>query len=122
MTVMDPDGAPTPVAWTRMRAPQSLMAPTPDEVLEPGIAASSLMAKYGQAIDRDSAHEMLGAQAAGGRGGGRAGAAGEGGRGAAGGGGQEQAKEREQSWRRRRPSGTPGGPVGPSGAATSATA
>ncbi|HEY5820467.1 MAG TPA: helicase HerA-like domain-containing protein, partial [Propionibacteriaceae bacterium] len=59
VTVMDPDGAPTPVAWTRMRAPQSLMAPTPDEVLRPGIAASSLMAKYGAALDRDSAREML---------------------------------------------------------------
>ena len=42
-----------------MRAPQSLMAPTPDEVLRPGIAASALMAKYGQALDRDSAYEML---------------------------------------------------------------
>ena len=30
-----PDGAPTPVAWTRMRAPQSLMAPTPEESLRP---------------------------------------------------------------------------------------
>jgi DNA helicase HerA-like ATPase len=59
VTVMDPDGAPTPVAWTRMRAPQSLMAPTPEEVLKPGIAASSLMARYGAEIDRDSAHEML---------------------------------------------------------------
>jgi hypothetical protein len=57
--VMDPDGAPTPVAWTRMRAPESLMAPTPDEVLRPGIAASALMARYGQALDRDSAHEIL---------------------------------------------------------------
>ena len=59
VTVMDPDGAPTPVAWTRMRAPESLMAPTPDEVLRPGIAASALMARYGQSIDRDSAHEIL---------------------------------------------------------------
>lgn len=59
VTVMDPDGAPTPVAWTRMRAPQSLMAPTPEDVLRPGIAQSGLMAKYGQAIDRDSAQEML---------------------------------------------------------------
>jgi DNA helicase HerA-like ATPase len=59
VTVMDPDGAPTPVAWTRMRAPLSLMAPTPDEVLRPGVASSSLMGKYGQEIDRDSAHEML---------------------------------------------------------------
>jgi uncharacterized protein len=59
VTVMDPDGAPTPVAWTRMRAPESLMAPTPDEVLRPGIAASALMTKYGQSLDRDSAHEIL---------------------------------------------------------------
>ena len=59
VTVMDPDGAPTPVAWTRMIAPQSLMAPTPEEVLRPGVALSALMAKYGQALDRDSAQEML---------------------------------------------------------------
>ena len=59
VTVMDPDGAPTPVAWTRMRAPESLMAPTPEDVLRPGIAASSLMGRYGHAVDRDSAHEML---------------------------------------------------------------
>ena len=59
VTVMDPDGAPTPVAWTRMRAPQSLMAPTPEEVLRPGVAASSLMGRYGAEIDRDSAQEML---------------------------------------------------------------
>ena len=59
VTVMDPDGAPTPVAWTRMRAPLSLMAPTPEEVLRPGIAASGLMARYGQDLDRDSAHEIL---------------------------------------------------------------
>ncbi|GAB2591139.1 helicase HerA-like domain-containing protein [Microlunatus antarcticus] len=59
VTVMDPDGAPTPVAWTRMIAPQSLMAPTPEDVLRPGVAQSALMGKYGQAIDRDSAQEML---------------------------------------------------------------
>ena len=59
VTVMDPNGAPTPVAWTRMRAPQSLMGATDPAVLAPGIAGSALMAKYGQAIDRDSAQEML---------------------------------------------------------------
>jgi uncharacterized protein len=59
VTVMDPEGSPTPVAWTRMRAPQSLMAPTPLEVLRPGVAVSALMRRYGQAVDRDSAHEML---------------------------------------------------------------
>ena len=35
------------------------MAPTPDEVLRPGIAASALMARYGQLLDRDSAYEKL---------------------------------------------------------------
>lgn len=70
VTVMNPNGAPTPVAWTRMRAPESLMAAMPAERMEAGIAGSPLMAKYGQAIDRDSAREMLarkaeeGAQAA----------------------------------------------------------
>ncbi|WP_375426292.1 helicase HerA-like domain-containing protein [uncultured Friedmanniella sp.] len=59
VTVMDPDGAPTPVAWTRMRAPQSLMAPTPEDAMRSGIAASALMSRYGQAVDRDSAQEML---------------------------------------------------------------
>ena len=70
VTVMDPDGAPTPVAWTRMLAPQSLMAAIPPDSLRPGIAQSSMMTKYGQDVDRDSAYEMLtrkleaGAQAA----------------------------------------------------------
>ncbi|MGD8215336.1 helicase HerA-like domain-containing protein [Aestuariimicrobium sp. Y1814] len=59
ITVMDPDGAPTPVAPTRILAPETLMAPTPADVLEPGIRGSALMARYGQSIDRDSAHEML---------------------------------------------------------------
>lgn len=59
VTVMDPDGAPTPVAWTRMLAPQSLMAPTPEDQLKAGVAGSPMMGKYGTAIDRDSAREML---------------------------------------------------------------
>ena len=59
VTVMDPDGSPTPVAWTRMRAPESLMAPTPADVLRPGIAASAMMAKYGTEVDRESAQEIL---------------------------------------------------------------
>ena len=59
VTVMDPDGTPTPVAWTRMRAPRSLMAPTAADLLGPGIAASAMTQKYGLAMDRDSAREML---------------------------------------------------------------
>ncbi|MDN5805290.1 MAG: DUF853 domain-containing protein, partial [Microlunatus sp.] len=59
VTVMDPDGTPTPVAWTKMLAPESLMAAIPPDALRPGIARSSMMTKYGQEIDRDSAYEML---------------------------------------------------------------
>ena len=35
VTVLSEKGAPTPVAWTRMRAPQSLMAPSPDAAARP---------------------------------------------------------------------------------------
>lgn len=62
VTVMDPDGAPTPVAWTRILAPQSLMSPCPAAQMESAVAASPLMAKYGQTIDRESAREMLAAR------------------------------------------------------------
>lgn len=59
VTVMGEKGAPTPVAWTRLRAPQGSMSPAPDAQLDATIAASPLLAKYGTAIDRDSAREML---------------------------------------------------------------
>ena len=62
VTVMDPDGAPTPVAWTRMRAPQSLMGPTPDAEMDAAVQASSLHAKYGTKLNRESAQEMLAAK------------------------------------------------------------
>ena len=52
-------GAPTPVAWTRMRAPESLMAPSPDATIDAAVAASPLLADYGTAVERDSAFEML---------------------------------------------------------------
>ena len=62
ITVMDPDGAPTPVAWTKLRAPQSLMAPTPAEVMAAAVQGSPLMARYGQLVDRESAYERLAAR------------------------------------------------------------
>ncbi|MVA74879.1 DUF853 family protein [Auraticoccus sp. F435] len=64
VTVMDPDGAPTPVARTRVFAPRSVMGRVPAEVLQPGIARSELMARYGQAVDRESARELLAARVA----------------------------------------------------------
>jgi DNA helicase HerA-like ATPase len=62
VTVMSEKGAPTPVAWTRLRAPQGLMSPTPDPAIDAAVKASTLLAKYGTAIDRESAREMLAAK------------------------------------------------------------
>ena len=59
VTVLSETGAPTPVAWTRMRAPQSLMGPTPEADADQLIAASPLQAKYGKEVDRESAYELL---------------------------------------------------------------
>jgi DNA helicase HerA-like ATPase len=59
VTVMNEDGAPTPVAWTRVRAPQGSMAPTPAGEVEAAVAASPLLAQYGTPIDRESAREIL---------------------------------------------------------------
>ena len=59
VTVLNPNGAPTPVAWTRMRAPLGSMDPMDAQMMAGGVARSGLMAKYGQDQDRDSADEML---------------------------------------------------------------
>ncbi len=59
VTVMNERGAPTPVAWTRLRAPESLMDPAPAAGMEATVAASPLHAKYATAVDRDSAREVL---------------------------------------------------------------
>lgn len=59
VTVMNENGAPTPVAWTRVRAPQGSMAPTPAAEVEAAVSASPLLAQYGTPIDRESAREIL---------------------------------------------------------------
>jgi len=59
VTVMDERGAPTPVAWTRLRAPESLMDPSSTDTFAGVIEASPLRAKYADSVDRDSAHEIL---------------------------------------------------------------
>ncbi|BDZ47159.1 hypothetical protein GCM10025866_30680 [Naasia aerilata] len=60
VTVMNERGAPSPVAWTRLRAPQGSMSPTLPAQMESAVAASPLLPRYGTAIDRDSAREILG--------------------------------------------------------------
>ncbi|WP_405219837.1 helicase HerA-like domain-containing protein [Agrococcus sp. Ld7] len=59
VTVMNERGAPTPVAWTRLRAPEGSMDPTPETEIERTVTASALLPKYGEAVDRESAYEML---------------------------------------------------------------
>ena len=64
ITVLTERGVPSPVAWTRMRAPQSLMAPAPAEAVAAAVTASALQQEYGAAIDRESAYERLSARLA----------------------------------------------------------
>ena len=59
VTVMNEKGAPSPVAWTRVRAPQGSMEPTPAETIKATVAASPLLAKYGTAVNPPSATEAL---------------------------------------------------------------
>ena len=59
VTVMNEKGAPSPVAWTRLRAPQGLMSPSADIAIDAAIAASPLLARYGTPVDRESAREIL---------------------------------------------------------------
>ncbi len=59
VTVMNEKGAPSPVAWTRVRAPQGSMDPTPHDQIEAAVAASPLLTKYGTAVNPHSATEMI---------------------------------------------------------------
>lgn len=62
VTVLTERGTPTPVAWTRLRAPRSLMAAIGNDAITAAAQASPLQAQYGQTIDRDSAYERLNAK------------------------------------------------------------
>jgi DNA double-strand break repair helicase HerA and related ATPase len=60
ITVLTPDGVPSPLAWTRIVPPDSRMAPADATVLMEPVAGSPLRVKYLAAPDRQSAHEILG--------------------------------------------------------------
>jgi len=64
ITVLSPRGVPTPLAATRLVAPDSQMAPIPDDQFAALVAASPLQVKYGTTVDRQSAFEMLSARIA----------------------------------------------------------
>jgi hypothetical protein len=60
VTILSENGVPTPVAHTRLRAPQSRMAPADD--VDGAAKASPLFAKYGTRTDAQSAREILAAR------------------------------------------------------------
>jgi len=62
VTVMNEKGAPTPVAWTRLRAPRSLMAAADPAAMQAAVKASPFFAKYAEPVDRESAREKLAAK------------------------------------------------------------
>jgi hypothetical protein len=62
--VLSERGAPTPVAWTRLRSPRSLMAAIGNDAIAAAAKASPLQATYGQTVDRESAYEKIEAEKA----------------------------------------------------------
>ncbi|MGW0328535.1 helicase HerA-like domain-containing protein [Nocardia sp. NPDC003183] len=59
VTVLSETGAPTPVAWTKIAPPRSLMDTIGDEAIKSKALSSALQGRYGQSVDRESAYEML---------------------------------------------------------------
>ncbi|HEX5951518.1 MAG TPA: helicase HerA-like domain-containing protein [Actinomycetota bacterium] len=64
ITVLLPNGVPSPLAATRLIPPDSQMSPAEPAVLERLVNGSPLRVKYLEAPDRESAHEVLSAQIA----------------------------------------------------------
>jgi hypothetical protein len=64
VTVLSPKGIPTPLAATRLVPPDSRMAPLTEQELAGLMATSPLNARYGAAVDRESAHEIITARLA----------------------------------------------------------
>ncbi|MDP9482612.1 MAG: DUF853 domain-containing protein [Chloroflexota bacterium] len=59
VTVLSSRGVPTPLAATRLIPPDSLMAAMDPSQFQERVATSALTARYGQTIDRESAHELI---------------------------------------------------------------
>ena len=63
VTVLSPNGVPTPPFATRLIPPASRMGPLTDDELQQRLASSTQVRKYATAVDRESAREMLSARA-----------------------------------------------------------
>ena len=59
VTVLSERGAPTPVAWTRLRSPRSLMAAIGGDAIGTAAKSSPLQATYGHTVDHESAYEKI---------------------------------------------------------------
>jgi DNA helicase HerA-like ATPase len=59
VTVLSPRGVPTPLAATRLAAPDSSMDPLAEDQFQLRISTATLRSKYGTLIDRESAYELL---------------------------------------------------------------
>jgi uncharacterized protein len=59
VTVLTGRGVPSPLAATRLIPPDSLMAPIDEAAFAGQAATSPLASKYGQTVDRESAHELI---------------------------------------------------------------
>jgi DNA double-strand break repair helicase HerA and related ATPase len=64
VTVLSPKGVPTPLAATRLIPPDSRMSPLTEQELSQLVASSQLFGRYGTAVDRESAHEIITARLA----------------------------------------------------------
>ena len=61
VTVLQPNGVPTPPFATRMVPPASRMGPLADAEMQTRLGSSAQVRKYAQAVDRESAEEKLAA-------------------------------------------------------------
>jgi DNA helicase HerA-like ATPase len=59
VTVLNEKGIPTEVAITHLTPPRAIMGPLPAQELQQLIASSEMQAKYGEAVDPISAHDIL---------------------------------------------------------------
>ena len=64
ITVLSERGAPTPVAWTMIAPPRSLMTTIGEDAIQSAAQASPTWQKYGTTVDPQSAYEKLEARAA----------------------------------------------------------
>jgi DNA helicase HerA-like ATPase len=64
VTILSERGAPTPVVWTRLAPPRSLMAAIGPDAVASAAQADPLWPTYGTELDRESAREKLAARLA----------------------------------------------------------